>query len=305
MTEDKRDRNRFTAIVEEMVEGVSAIQKKQAQYPAAPQFTVPRIFEPSIKVVDGVPEPCPKCNLQAFTKVMSNLWCRAMCVEGTADPYVIEECDATPLKLQKYKCGRCGRQDMVTMSLPEVNLQCWSCKQLTIHTLHVAPLMPLLRRAFSPYDYIFGKDDDLTEAKAASSSSKSFEALVDDARIKLGLVPFVEFTNGALARNYKLVEAGVMTMLDISRRTGRTTQGLIEAIVRASRTSIGALFMVSRTSMHEATLQRDAFEMCGRLGLSLTVSTWRGGLISDQVVYVDHSYDDQLKDRFATLRFKP
>jgi phage FluMu protein Com len=135
-----RSRSRFSAVVEEMSDAVPAVSQP-APSARVERRTTPQLFEETIRIVDGVIDPCKKCGCSAYTMDFRQIaavkaTCRGCPLPGPiyAVEYANSRSFSSQLPQTLYRCERCSTVTIVTMNLADVNLHCPTCKQLTVHT---------------------------------------------------------------------------------------------------------------------------------------------------------------------------
>lgn len=213
--------------------------------------------DPGGLTLGGEVTVCPRCKLGAFELAPTiSYQVRIICLgcPPPAPTYFIPE--GTEVRVNPYRCCRCGNRARVTMTLSEVNLHCRACRQLTLHTRQVpAPTpTPTYTAEFferkpnqkpEPVGRIpgFAKSilkwdnfawDDLTFGISFQPETKSQDAdkLVERMRVALKLENFFDYAQKRRLMNAELVVQGAYDGNDIARGTGRTTRGLLEALVQ-------------------------------------------------------------------------
>ncbi len=208
---------------------------------------------------------CPRCKLSAFelAPTISNQ-VRILCL-GCSPPaptYFLPE--GTEVRVNPYRCCKCGIRARITMTLSEVNLHCRACKQLTLHTRQdPAPKKSTSIMSFlvdeppktslfswvkvKPEDSPFAWDDfDKPSGRQSvdarwenttlgvpyqpETNPRDADKLIEMMRVALKLENFVDYAQKRRLLNAELVVKGAYDGNDIARRTGRTTRGLLETI---------------------------------------------------------------------------
>jgi hypothetical protein len=286
-----RPRTRFDAIAEEMLE--------------EPRMTVP---EEANVVVDEKAFVCPACCLgafehltRAFNKVMM------ACLGCPTNPVYELDRDAE-VKTNRYRCGRCGNEPLVTMTLSEVNLYCRRCAQLTLHTRQADPVRST-RGATKNYDLLDAPRElsyssatgwkivrpRLTEAARARLDavvagvianearstpvgrirrSMSVDAMVEAMRVTLGLDDFEEFRAKARKRNADLAVLSGED-LDLKRGSGRTTRGILRALAACFAQEVEVLWVCGHRPLYDDDLRRLCADLRDRLRLAHPVEVRR------------------------------
>lgn len=259
MTDEKKP-NRFSMIAEEMTVGVE-----------------PKVIETPGLLVSGDSVTCSRCGLGAFEPALARLAIANTSVAGVPS-VVCLGCPDNPwyplpvgLKLgtSRYRCGGCGKQSQVTMTLSDVNVHCIGCGKLTLHVKQVSPTPSLNKKSVVDETYenalinfgdgsdgasvfdgaagmtyrSFGRksgggggegDGGWIRAAVAKKRVTSEMAVVDRMREKLGLEDFDAFAARSRDANVNAVLRGDYAGDDVDRRTGRTTRGLLEALARCA-----------------------------------------------------------------------
>jgi len=117
--DDKKPSSRFDMIAEEMT--------------TEPEMTVVEDLRP---VWNGEAIACPQCGNSAFEPLPPTLVSgrpRATCLGCPPPAPVFGLPEGLKLSTNRYRCGSCGRQSQVTMTLSDVNLHCRGCSRLTLH----------------------------------------------------------------------------------------------------------------------------------------------------------------------------
>jgi hypothetical protein len=129
-------RTRFSAVVEELTVEIAPLKKPTpTTEPARPR--APRVFEPTIRVINKQLSACPACGCTAFTmnETKSSVWCRGC---KSTPVYALEFVDKSIPDSAMYICNGCRTQARVTMTMSELNLWCWKrCipARATLHSI--------------------------------------------------------------------------------------------------------------------------------------------------------------------------
>lgn len=277
----------------------------------------------------GEAAACPRCKLGAFELVptISNQ-VRILCLgcPPPAPTYYLPE--GTEVRVDPYRCCRCGNRARITMTLSEVNLHCRACKQLTLHTRQnpaPTPKMPkssavaswILSRELIPKleDSLF-KWDDFDKPSGLQSIDARFEnttlgipyqpetksrdvdKIVERMRVALKLENFFDFAQRRRRQNAELVVQGAYDGNDIARGTGRTTQGILKAIAECYILQKEGLIIQAGSASAEGHNYRVVQEIIDRLRIKYPVWVKKRSDFGfrnpiDAVTYVDHTYNER------------
>lgn len=310
-SDDKKPSSRFDMIAAEMT--------------TEPEMTVVEDLRP---VWNGEAVTCPQCGNSAFEPLVpSGRVPRVACLGCPAPAPTFILAEGVKLSTNRYRCGRCGNQPQVTMTLSEVNLYCRRCTQLTLHARQVdgdaarrARTESVQRVRLPSLGELEGEGEGDAEPKTGGltrelSRQGFFEdsasaplprdptvamvvaMVMEKMRATLGLFDFTAFAEGARKAN---VEANLRAE-DLGRRTGRTTRGLLEALARCSLKQARVLFVCGLSPTHEKELRYTVAELRDRLKLDYPTkiqsmpSDPNPAIFDARIglqVYVDHSYWD-------------
>ena len=213
----------------------------------------------------GEATACPRCKLGAFeltAPVRNQVWIACLGCPPPAPTYILPE--GTEVRVNPYRCCRCGNSARVTMTLSEANLHCRACGQLALHTRQdPAPKKPTtsIMSLWADFDKPSGiqsvdaifenitlgvpfqpktKSQDinkLVESKLVERMrvALKLENFVERMRVALKLENFVDYAQKRRLLNAELVVQGAYDGNDIARGTGRTTRGLLEALAQCIR----------------------------------------------------------------------
>jgi hypothetical protein len=139
MSDDKQ-RTRFSAVIEELTGPTEPATKVELKA-AVPEFAI--TFPYVVKVRDGVPSTCPKCDCAVYTPLIDlrrsqggiAVMCRACPLPPPVYQVELETWTALAvnIKTNPYRCGQCNKNSMVSIAVDRVNLYCEQCRTLTIH----------------------------------------------------------------------------------------------------------------------------------------------------------------------------